>query len=88
MVVVRHGFSDACDGDGVHYFVDGSKYMDNVETRVTRLEEQVITLFKNFESVDRKLDNIEAKFDKELRVAMMERLVWLGVIALISYLGV
>lgn len=88
MVVVRHGFSDACDGDGVDYFVDGSKYMDNVETRVTRLEEQVITLFKNFESVDRKLDNIEAKFDKELRVAMMERLVWLGVIALISYLGV
>lgn len=88
MVVVRNGFSDACGGDGVHYFVDGSKYMDNVETRVTRLEEQVITLFKNFESVDRKLDNIEAKFDKELRVAMMERLVWLGVIALISYLGV
>jgi len=63
------------------------KIMKEVETRVTRLEEQVITLFKNFESVDRKLDHIEAKFEKELRVAMMERLVWLGVIALISYLG-
>lgn len=88
MVVVRDGFSDACNGYGVHYFVNGSCFMDDVETRVTRLEEQVITLFKNFESVDRKLDNIEAKFDKELRVAMMERLVWLGVIALISYLGV
>lgn len=88
MVVVRYGFGDACDGYGVYYFVNGSCFMDDVETRVTRLEEQVITLFKNFESVDRKLDNIEAKFDKELRVAMMERLVWLGVIALISYLGV
>lgn len=61
--------------------------MDEVETRVTRLEEQVITLFKNFESVDSKLDKMESKFDKELRVAMMERLVWLGVIALVSYLS-
>ena len=87
MVVCRYGFSNTSNCHGfVAFFVDGNR-MDEVETRVTRLEEQVITLFKNFESVDSKLDKMESKFDKELRVAMMERLVWLGVIALVSYLS-
>lgn len=87
MVLVRNDFSYACDCHGIDAcFTDGNG-MDEVETRVTRLEEQVITLFKNFESVDSKLDKMESKFDKELRVAMMERLVWLGVIALVSYLS-
>ncbi len=61
--------------------------MDHIEERVTRLEEQVITLFKNFESVDFKLDKIDQKMDKELRVAMLERLMWLGVVAVISYVS-
>lgn len=87
MVLVWNDFSYACDCHGIDAcFTDGNG-MDEVETRVTRLEEQVITLFKNFESVDSKLDKMESKFDKELRVAMMERLVWLGVIALVSYLS-
>lgn len=87
MVLVRNDFSHSCDCHGFDAcFTDGNG-MDEVETRVTRLEEQVITLFKNFESVDSKLDKMESKFDKELRVAMMERLVWLGVIALVSYLS-
>ena len=87
MVLVRNDFGYSCDRHGIDaYFTDGNG-MDEVETRVTRLEEQVITLFKNFESVDSKLDKMESKFDKELRVAMMERLVWLGVIALVSYLS-
>lgn len=86
-MVCRYGFSDASNCYGaVCSFISGNG-MDDVETRVTRLEEQVITLFKNFESVDSKLDKMENKFDKELRVAMMERLVWLGVIALVSYLS-
>jgi len=61
--------------------------VDHIEERVTRLEEQVITLFKNFESVDFKLDKIDQKMDKELRVAMLERLMWLGVVAVISYVS-
>lgn len=86
-MVCRHGLSHTSNCHGsVVFFVNGNR-MDEVETRVTRLEEQVITLFKNFESVDSKLDKMESKFDKELRVAMMERLVWLGVIALVSYLS-
>lgn len=87
MVVVWDGFSDSCSTDVFGYFVNSGGRVDHIEERVTRLEEQVITLFKNFESVDAKLDKIDQKMDKELRVAMLERLMWLGVVAVISYVS-
>ena len=63
-----------------------SKKVNDVETKVARLEEQVITLFKSNESVLQKLDKMEVKFDKELRVAMLERAFWLALVAVVSNL--
>jgi archaellum component FlaC len=87
VVVVWDGFSDSCSLDVFGHFINSGGRVDHIEERVTRLEEQVITLFKNFESVDSKLDKIDQKMDKELRVAMLERLMWLGVVAVISYVS-
>jgi hypothetical protein len=63
-----------------------SRKVNDVETKVARLEEQVITLFKSNESVLQKLDKMEVKFDKELRVAMLERAFWLALVAVVSNL--
>ena len=87
MVVVWHGFSHSCSLNVFGNRIDSGGRVDHIEERVTRLEEQVITLFKNFESVDTKLDKIDQKMDKELRFAMLERLMWLGVVAVISYVS-
>ena len=62
--------------------------MNDVDTKVARLEEQVITLFKSNESVLQKLDKMEVKFDKELRVAMLERAFWLALVAVVSNLPI